>query len=134
MSHLGVMPLIGAIGLLFDVNLVLVVICQGAYLSFKPAAQQELERARTNLMADFGAEHLHTESLVFTEFGYFISRVTGIGLILLAYFSNVFFLFQVLIVVLMATFFVAIILLHRWTKKYLHVEQTQVLETLTTEN
>jgi YQGE family putative transporter len=131
---LGSLPLLGAIGLLFDVNLVLVVICQGAYLSFKPAVQSELEKARTNLMADFGAEHLHTESLLFTEFAYFASRFAGVGLILAVYFSGVFYLFQVLIVLLMATFFISIILLHFWNKKHLRVQSDNIIECLATDN
>ena len=121
---LSALPLVCAVALLFHLSVVTVILCQVGYWAFKPAVQTELERARMNLMEDFGAEHLHTEGLMFCETAYGLARGIGLLAIILAYYSGVFYVFQIIPVIVMATTFTAAILLHRWNKKYIMNKHT----------
>ena len=115
---LSALPLLGAIGLLFGLSPATVIMCQAGFLTFKTAADSEFERTRLNLMADFGAEHLHTEGLLFIELGYGMARTVGLGLLLLAYFSGTFYFFRVFIFALMCIMLIGIVLLQLWRRKY----------------
>lgn len=130
------LPLIMTAGLLFGLSPVTVILCQAGWLAFKTAPQSEFERARMNLMSEFGAEHLHTEGLMFIEFAYTLARFIGLGIILAIYFSGVTYLLQVFLVVLMTLFLVGAICLRFWTKGHLRVQvqANQVLESLATDN
>ena len=115
----SILPILAAIGLLFGASPLTVILCQAGYFSFRVVSNTELERARMNLMADFGAEHLHTEGLLFTEVSYVLARFVGLGLILAIYFSGVLYLFQVLLVLLATTVLLAAVLLHLWTRRHM---------------
>jgi len=128
------LPLLMALGLLFGLNPVTVILCQAGYLSFKTSTQSELERARMNLMSDFDAEHLHTEGLFFIEAAYTMARYVGLGCVIAIYFSGQIYLLQVFLVILMSALLIAAIVLRIWTKKFLHVQKNEVLESLPANN
>lgn len=117
----SILPFVCSLGLLFEANQFTIVTCLIGYWAFRPAVQAELERARMNLMADFGAEHLHTEGLLFSEASYALARAVGLAAIIFAYFLDMFYVFQVIPVIIMASTFFAAIWLHIWTKKYILV-------------
>jgi len=127
-------PLLMAIGLLFGLSPVTVILCQAGYLSFKTATQSEFERARMNIMSDFNSEHLHTEGLMFIEVAYTIARYVGLGLVVTIYLAGAFYMLQVLLVGLMALFLTGAILLRLWTKKFLNIKADKVFEGLPTDN
>ena len=85
-------------------------------------------------MSEFGAEHLHTEGLLFIEVAYTTARFIGLGLVIAIYYSGVHYLLQVLLVGIMALFLLGAVLLRLWSKKYLHVQKDQVFEGLATDN
>lgn len=115
----SMIPLCCAVVLLFSVSHFTIILCMAGYTGFRVASQTELDRTRMNLMSDFDAEHLHTEGVLFTEFSYFIVRVVVSGLIVLAAYTDTFFLFQAIVVTLIALVPLSAILLHLWTKKYI---------------
>jgi len=121
---LSALPFLGAVGLLFGLSPVTVILCQAGFLTFKTAANSEFERTRLNLMADFGAEHLHTEGLLFTESAFALARAFGLGVILVAYFTNTFYLFQVFVVTVLGGLLVGVVLLNLWTKRWLTVHKS----------
>lgn len=115
----SMIPLCCAVALLFTVSHVTIIMCMAGYTGFRVASQTELDRTRMNLMSDFNAEHLHTEGILFTEFSYFIARVLVCGLIALAFYTGIFFLFQIIVISLIALVPLSAVLLRLWTKKYI---------------
>ena len=119
LSIASTLPLLATIPLLFALNSFTLVLAVAGFLSFKSPAQAEMERAKLNMMTDFKAEQFHTESLVFIESAYLLARAVGIAIILGIYFSGIYYALQVLLFALIAMVPLSVILLHRWTKKYI---------------
>jgi YQGE family putative transporter len=113
----SMIPLVCAVALLFGVSNVTIILCQAGFVGFRMVSGSELDKTRMNLMSDIGAEHLHTEGLLFIESGYFIARMAVCSLIVLAFSLGIFF-FQVLVVALVATVPLSAVLLHLWTRKF----------------
>jgi len=118
-------PLACAVALLFSVTPVTIIVCQAGFVGFRVVVGLELDKTRLNMMSDIGADHLHTEGLLFTEIGYFVVRVAACALIIYAASFGALF-FQILVVAFIATVPLSAILIHLWKRKYL-TPQTEPL-------
>jgi MFS family permease len=119
-------PLFSAIGLLFGINPLIVIICQAGYVGFRVVSNVEFDKTRNNLMHDFGAEQFHTESLLFVEISYYIARVfVCVSLVAISiYFGP--WAFRVFVFIIIATVPLKAILLRLWTKKYIFNKEEEV--------
>lgn len=118
----AVAPLLFGIPLMFIVSPATIILLQVGYFAFGCIIRAEADELRFNLTSYMGDKSWHTESLLLTEYGFFIPRVIMPLVIILAYFVDAFIIVQGLVLAMMALVLVVGVMIHGWRRKYIQVQ------------
>jgi len=112
------LPFSLALYILFDVNLTSVILLHVGNSVIGSIVRAEVDKLRFNLTTYLGDKSWHTESILFTEIAFMLSRLLIPLIIIVAYFSDAFFIIQVITVTMMALYMVVGVMNKRWHKKF----------------
>ena len=108
-----VIPVIAAVGILFEVSPFTLILLQAGFVS-KSVINMERGNLQLDIMNKLGQPTLVAESILHTELAYFIARMISMGIIIAAWYMEAFVIFQILVFVQMALLLLCGLMMRRW--------------------
>ena len=112
----GVVPVLLAIPLLFEVNALTLLVAMFGVASLGLVVRVEAGRAGYNVMKEIGKQEWLVESNLLIEFVYLLTRIIFLSVMLLAFYLDAFIIFQILFVVLASSTLWMWILINRFKR------------------